>query len=209
MKTSKPKITTFELKTIDWESRNRLTKPMLYEYAKYASKMVKQRLTRMEKFMEKNSNMNKDDALGRFNKDWYKVNFSVSKDSTINELRHTLKLAQTFLKLKGSTITGRKEIIKSFKARIEKDTNIKVRDLTQNEFDELWKVYNRTKYDLELAGIKDSNQKQKLIYDLIINKNFNENDLAIYIKENSDKLYEKVRLKELSTTKNSDGFDLK
>lgn len=174
-----------------------LNREDLYDYVKIAMNRASRRVDRLKEYL-----VDLDIPRTNINSDWLKEGlFSYNKDMTLNELRHKLATAKTFLSLQGSRVGGQKDILKRFSERL----GIDIKTLSKDNQDRLWRVYRDVK-DLAINKYYSSTQLQREIYDLVqVDK---EKDSIIKkILKKSNEIYEKESLKE-AEKEQDDGLDI-
>lgn len=107
------------------------------------------------------------------------LNYNISKNSDINEMRYKFKKMKDFLSSKQGTVEGIKTTLKDFYKRIRNQNISSKKKLTDEEYKKLWGVYNQiSKQEDFYAGRGySSEQLQSAIYDMYANKNMDWDDI--------------------------------
>lgn len=108
-----------------------------------------------------------------------------NKEDTVNSLRYKFKKIQNFLNDKTSTVSGWKKTMENFYERLLGKKEVKGREyLGKVNYNQFWKIYNKVQ-QLETFRDLDSNQVQKLIYSLRIDKHMSMLEIEDFLVSNS------------------------
>lgn len=107
-------------------------------------------------------------------KPWRYENFEVTKDMSLQDLRHQFKVLKNYLETKSSTLEGYDKIFTDFKKRVEEEMDLERGDVTlsRENYNNLWKIYNRLEErNLVIAGHDSTNIQEYIINELEFKKN--------------------------------------
>ena len=107
------------------------------------------------------------------------------EDDKVDALRYKFKKIQNFLNDKTSTVSGWKNTMENFYERLLGVKNAKGREhLGKVNYNQFWKIYNKVQ-ELQTYSDLDSNQVQKLIYSLRIDKHMSMREIEDFLVSNS------------------------